>query len=228
VSAAAFVGFGPSHVAAMAVIAVVATALIRHVRSGISPQASRRVRLGLCAGLVAAQLVEQWSAHAEGRLTLQQALPLHLCDLNWMLAMAGALSLERRLAEPLYFFALAGTLPAIVTPDLPAGFSSLRFLAYFSTHGLVVVTALVLTFGFGLLPGRGAPWRAFLLLNLYALLVTPVNLALGTNYLYLRAKPMPGTPLDWFGPWPYYVLVLEAAFLAGFLLLDRARPRSRG
>ncbi|HJS57574.1 MAG TPA: TIGR02206 family membrane protein, partial [Vicinamibacteria bacterium] len=147
--------------------------------------------------------------------------------LNWLLALLGLLRLERRVAEPLYFFALAGTLPGILTPELPVGFPSVRFLAYFSTHGLVVISASVLTFGFGLLPARGAPWRAFLLLNLYALLVTPVNLALGTNFLYLRAKPASGTPFDWFGPWPYYILGLEVAFLGVFLLLDRTHQLAR-
>jgi hypothetical integral membrane protein (TIGR02206 family) len=175
----------------------------------------------LAAGLVAAQIAEQLSAHAEGRLSLQVVLPLQLCDLNWLLALLGLLRLERRVAEPLYFFAFAGTLPGILTPELPAGFPSARFLAYFSTHGLVLIAAAVLTFGFGLVPSRGEAWRAFALLNLYAMLVTPVNLALGTNFLYLRAKPAPGTPFDWLGPWPYYILGLEAAFLGIFWLLDR-------
>jgi hypothetical integral membrane protein (TIGR02206 family) len=222
----AFVRLGPAHLTAMAAIACVALALAWRVRKGLSLATSRRLRLGLAAGLVAAQIAEQISAHAEGRLLV--ALPLQLCDLNWLLAIVGLLSLERRVAEPLYFFALAGTLPGILTPELPVGFPSARFLAYFSTHGLVVISAVVLTFGFGLLPARGAPWRAFALLNVYALLVTPVNLALRTNFLYLRAKPAPGTPFDWLGPWPYYILGLEAGFLGVFFLLDRALWSLRG
>lgn len=228
--APAFVAFGRAHLATMAAIAVVAAVLAGCARKGLTEATARTMRRALAGALVAAQLAEQLSAHAEGRLTLQVALPLHLCDLNWLLAIVGLLTLERRVAAPLYFFALAGTVPGIVTPELPLGFPSFRFLAYFATHGLVVVSAVVLTFGFGLLPSRGAPWRAFLLLNLYALLVTPVNLLLGTNFLYLRAKPAPWTPFDAFGPWPCYILVLEAVFLCVFLLLDwpLRRLRERG
>jgi hypothetical integral membrane protein (TIGR02206 family) len=211
----------------MAAIAAGAAVLVGRARKGLTEAAVRTMRRALTGALVAAQLAELLSAHAEGRLTLQVALPLQLCDLSWLLAIAGMLTPNRRVVEPLYFFTLAGTVPAIVTPELPLGFPSFRFLAYFATHGLVVISAVVLTFGFGLLPSRGAPWRAFLLLNLYALLVTPVNLLLGTNFLYLRAKPAPGTPFDAFGPWPYYILVLEAAFLCIFLLLDWPLRRLR-
>jgi hypothetical integral membrane protein (TIGR02206 family) len=212
----------------MAAIAGAAGALTWRVRRGVAASASSAVRLGLAASLVGAQLAEQLSAHADGRPSLQAALPLHLCDLSWVLALAGLARLDRRVAEPLYFFALAGTAPGLVTPELPWGFLSTRFLAYFLTHGLVVTTAVVLTFGFRLVPQRGAAWRAFGLLNLYALIVTPVNLALGANYLYLRRKPDPWTPFDLLGPWPYYILGLEAAFLAMFVLLDRGLDPLRG
>jgi hypothetical integral membrane protein (TIGR02206 family) len=218
--AAPFTRFGSAHVVAVASVAVIAAALVWRVRQA-GPGSFSAVRAGLALSLLASQLAEQLSAHAEGRSSLQVALPLHLCDLSWVLALAGLARPGRRLAEPLYFFALSGTAPALVTPELPWGFPSTRFLAYFATHGLVVITAVVLTFGFRLVPPRGAAWRAFGLLNLYALLVTPVNLALDTNYLYLRRKPDPWTPFDLMGPWPYYILALEAAFLAVFVLLDR-------
>lgn len=214
------VRFGGDHLVAIAAVAIVAVALALRVRTGMSEPARRKLRLALVAGLVASQLLEELSAFREGRLSLQIALPLHLCDLNWMLAIVALLTLNGRIVEPLYFFALTGTLPGIIFPELPVGFPAARFLVYFTLHGLVVVSTVVLTFGFGVVLPRGAWGRAFLLLNAYALFVTPINLALGTNFLYLRAKPAPGTPFDWLGPWPYYLLALEAAFLGLFYLLD--------
>jgi uncharacterized membrane protein YwaF len=45
------------------------------------------------------------------------------------------------------------------------------------------------------------------------------NLALGTNFMYLRSKPLVATPLDWMGPWPFYILTGAAVALLLFHLL---------
>ena len=51
--------------------------------------------------------------------------------------------------------------------------------------------------------------------------VALVNLAWGTNFLYLRRKPGAPTLLDWMGPWPVYILVADALAALLFWLLDR-------
>ncbi|MFI2707570.1 hypothetical protein ACH5WX_08495, partial [Nocardioides sp. CER28] len=45
------------------------------------------------------------------------------------------------------------------------------------------------------------------------------NALAGTNYGYLARKPDVSTPLDLFGPWPVYVVVLIAVVLAGWALM---------
>ena len=80
---------------------------------------------------------------------------------------------------------------------------------------------LALVCGLGLTPRPGAWRRAWLALNALALVVTPVNLALETNFLYLRAKPTQATVFDWLGPWPLYLVGLEALAAGIFFLLER-------
>jgi hypothetical integral membrane protein (TIGR02206 family) len=215
-----FVVCGAGHLGALATIALatlVATLAVRRDPTGVT---ARRLRIGLAAVLPALWLAENVVAHAEGWLTWQIGLPLQLCDVSLMLAFVGLLTLRPGPVEPLYFFALAGTLPSLLTPELDEGFPAFRFLIYFLPHGLTLLCAVLLIVGFRLVPGPGAWWRAFLLLNVLALLVTGVNLLLDTNFLYLRAKPRTVSPFDWFGPWPWYILTLEAVFAAVFFALD--------
>lgn len=215
------------HLGALLLTALATWLAVRLVRRDPQGPAARHLRLALMVALPALNLVEDVVGYVEGWLTLQIGLPLQLCDLSLILAVMALATLEPAVSEPLYFFALSGTLPAVITPELGQGFPAFRFLVYFLPHGLVVLTTLVLVLGFRLVPRPRAWWRAFLQLNLYAAFIAVVNAALGTNFLYLQAKPRTPTPFDWFGPWPYYLLTLEAVTLAVFFALDRPLLRLR-
>lgn len=213
-----FVLLGPDHVAALVLTALAAGALVAACRGG-DDAARRGVRRALAAGLLAGMAAEPVGAALGGWFD-RQLLPLHLCDVAVVLSVWSLLRLDRRSVEPLYFFALSGTLPALLTPELPTGFPSFRFLIYFVPHGLVVISTAVLVGGLDLWPRAGAWLRAFALLNVYAACIGVVNWALGTNFLYLAKKPTGPTPFDWFGPWPWYILSLEVGFLLVFGLLE--------
>ncbi len=121
----------------------------------------------------------------------------------------------------LWFWAGAGTLPALLTPDVGEGVPSLWFVAFFGLHGLVVATAVWAVFGLGLRPRPGAARRAFVLTLAWAALAGLANLALGTNFMYLRHKPAAPTLLDQLGPWPLYLATSAALAAALFWLLER-------
>lgn len=229
-SAAPFVLFGAGHLVALAATAAVAAGLSQLVRR--RPGAGDAVRYGLAAVLlagVAAFLVAEWR---RGTLTPWDFLPLHLCDFLIFVA-AFALATRRPFAcELLFFWACAGALLAMVTPDVAYGFPDRGFVIFFGFHGAVLTAAVLLTFGLGIRPAPGAPWRVFLLTNAYAAVAGLVNLALGTNFLYLRHKPAARTLLDGLGPWPYYLMAADALALGLFMLLGlpfcapRSHPRA--
>lgn len=211
-----FVLFGPAHLGAMAVTALTAAGLLWLVRG--HPRAAPGVRYGL-AGLLLTLTVgtvigERLAGRSWGELA-----PLHLCDMAILVGLFALVTRAPLACEVLYFWACAGTLLAIITPDVLVGFPHPYFLSYFALHGMVVVTAVLLVWGLGRPPRSGAVWRVLLLTNAYAALVGAVNLVFGTNYLYLCAKPAGSTLLDWFGPWPVYILVSEAVALSLFTLL---------
>jgi uncharacterized membrane protein YwaF len=53
----------------------------------------------------------------------------------------------------------------------------------------------------------------------YMAVVMGFNALVGTNYGFLNGKPEGASQLDRLGPWPYYLIPLQAIGLAMFLLL---------
>jgi hypothetical integral membrane protein (TIGR02206 family) len=62
-------------------------------------------------------------------------------------------------------------------------------------------------------------WKALLALDLYAVFVAVVNYFTGGNYLFISRKPSTPSLLDYLGPWPWYLISLEAVAVAIFLIL---------
>jgi len=215
-----FLLFGPGHLGALALTALMALGLVRLVRRGPERGAATAVRLGLAAlllGATAATLAA-WARH--GTLEWMDVLPLHLCDMLILVAVYALVTRHALACELLYFWAGAGALLAMLGPDVNAGFPDPGFLSFFALHGLVVASAAVLVFGFGRRPRPRAPWRVFLLTNAYAGAVALIDLALDANFLFLRGKPAAPTLLDWLGPWPVYLLAAEALAAVLFVALD--------
>jgi hypothetical integral membrane protein (TIGR02206 family) len=167
---------------------------------------------------------------------LADALPLHLCGVAAYLTAAVLLTNSRRLFGVVYFWAVGGTLLALVTPDLPVPLPEPMALGFFASHGLVLVGVAHAAFGLGLRPRRRDVLASWLWLHAGAAVLLPLNLALGTNHLYLLKKPPGPTLLDHLGPWPWYLASCSAIALAQNLAWQapwemaarRAGSRGRG
>ena len=149
-----------------------------------------------------------------------ELLPLHLCDWATLTGVIALLTRNPLAFELTWFWALAGTTQALVTPDLAVRPPELSWYTFYLSHGGVVTAALLLTWGAGLRTRPRAALRIFTWSQLYLVTVLGLNALLGTNYGYLCAKPENPSLLDHLGPWPWYLLSLEGLALALFLLLD--------
>lgn len=178
------------------------------------------VRVGLALYLLLVTSLVFVIASRSGQFRLVELLPLHLCDMAILLAVAALLWRVQWVYEVLYFWALAGTLLAIFTPDVAMGFPDPGFFAFFGIHAGVVTAACVLTWGEGMRPSRGAAWNVFGITNAYAGVVGLVNFVADTNFMYLNRRPSAPTLLDVLGPWPWYLLVADLLALGIFLLLE--------
>jgi hypothetical integral membrane protein (TIGR02206 family) len=160
---------------------------------------------------------------AEGTFTVRTSLPLSLCDVALVIA-AFACWMPRRplLVELTYFWGLAGSLQAVLTPDLTQRFPQLQFFVYVVGHVGIVTAAIYLVVGLRCRPRRRAVPRIWLMTAAYAAAVGVFDAVTGANYMFLRARPSTASLLSVLGPWPWYIV--SAAALALFLLVVLDAP----
>ena len=146
-------------------------------------------------------------------------LPLHLCGASIIFGAAMLWFRSQRIYEFVYFWGTGGTTAALLTPDLQNDFPHPLFLLFFVGHGLGFLGAMFATLVLGFRPRARSIGIAFGATALYAAAITPVNILLGSNYLYLMRKPSQPSPLDLLGPWPWYIAPLGLVVLLVMVLL---------
>jgi hypothetical integral membrane protein (TIGR02206 family) len=209
-----FVLFGPAHVVALAVTLLLAVAV---TRISPSPEVSTLARLLATALLVIALLKPPVFVLAYGT-PWTRSLPLDLCRINEILCAYMLLSRSYRTFEVAYFLALAGSVSALLMPDLLHGFPDPRFLLFFASHGLAVLAALYAVSAYRFRPTLRSVGVVLTFLGGYTLAISGLNLLLDTNYLFLRRKPEGASVLDHLGPWPYYLVgLIGIAIVACFV-----------
>jgi hypothetical integral membrane protein (TIGR02206 family) len=209
--------FGLPHLVIIALIPAIAAALAWWVRG--NEGRTRRTRFLLAWVILIVELT--WYAYylERGWFTFPYSLPLHLCDLVLWLTVYTLFTLKPWAYELIYYWGLAGTTMAVLTPDVSTQTLSYLTLSFFAAHGGIIVAILFLTWSRQLRPRPGSVWRAFLALHLYAALIALFNIIFETNYFYICEKPTEASLLDYMGPWPLYVLVGDALGLLLFWLL---------
>jgi hypothetical integral membrane protein (TIGR02206 family) len=223
------------HLGAIAVIAAATAVLVAAARLRPGPWATTAAR-SLAVVLVGAE-VAWWiylvATHAN-RAELAYALPFQLCDAAIFVSALALWLRQQLLVEVTYFWGLAGTIQAIITPDLPEHFPAFPFIQYYVAHGGVVAAALLLVVGLGQWPRRRSLLWVVPLTIVYTAFVGLLDATTGADYMFLRAKPGSTTALGLLGPWPWYIgwaalvgLALFAILDAPFRVLRRSQPAVR-
>lgn len=209
--------FAPEHTGALAVIALAIPALV------VAARRDAGAWLKVFAVVLAVDEASWWVYMAFGGGEpgqRAQPLPLQLCDVAILVAAAALWTRHQLLVEVTYFWGLAGTIQALLTPELPQHFPTYPYFQYYVAHGGVVAAALILVVGLRLHPRRWAvAWVAGITVA-YAGLVGLVDAVTGADYMFLRAKPDSPTLLDDLGPWPWYILAATAIGVVLFAILD--------
>lgn len=199
----------------------------------------------------------QWIRLHTDTWALRHSLPLHLCDIASLLCIILLIAtvqvlrrgapgrgaartyaapppagFPQRLYETAYFWCLAGSVQALLTPELHFGFPRWEYLEFFGGHGAQVAALIGLTLGLRVRPQRGSVLRTWLLTVALGVLMLPINALLGSNYMYVCGRPERSSLIDYLGPWPWSLVglaaigaVLLAICYAPFAWLDRRRAR---
>ncbi|MBO6574398.1 MAG: TIGR02206 family membrane protein [Rhodothermales bacterium] len=221
----AFDLFGPAHLTIVGLFALLATAMIVAGRRG---PAERKDLIRRTFG--ALMLLNEAGTHvwkvSYGTWAVEESLPLQLCGAMAWISGSTLLFGWKKLWPMLYFFGVGGAVQGVITPNATQyGFPHYQMIETIFAHSALVVAGLWVVLVEGYRPTLRQFFTIFLGLNVAALVMYFVNLGLGSNYLFVNAKPPDASIIDAMPEWPYYIPILEViAFVQfGVLYLPFAR-----
>ena len=211
-----FDSFGVEHLLAVAATLFVIAVVVHWIRRQSDSRQYFLVR-ALAGLLVAYRVVETTWRWRLGE-AWPQLMPLHLCGMSILLTAIVLWFRSDKVFQVAYYWVTAGATMSLLTPDLQFGFPSFAFWSFFLGHGLPVLGIAVAVFVLDMRPQARSILWALAGTWMMGLVAAPFNLAFDTNYLFLRQKPFGATPFDYFGPWPWYLLVVNFVGLFLFAL----------
>ncbi len=215
-----FVQFGPAHLTVIALLVIISVTLSAAVRY----THSEKVKRNLCRALVVILLGGEWFKYVYtytqygSDYFLHSSLPLHVCGIAVYLAAYMLITKRQAVFEVVYFWALAGTTQAIITPAVTAGFPSYRFFQFFIEHSAVIIAVCIAVFGLRMRPRAKGVWITYIVSWCAVFVIGGLNYLLGTNYMYLCDPPAGTTPF-YFLKWPWYILFQGGLALVLYTLL---------
>jgi hypothetical integral membrane protein (TIGR02206 family) len=215
-----FAPFTSLHAATIAGIALLIAALVLAARRG--SRLARALATALGVGYVLAWIGVHGWRNLPPQFDPYLTLPLQMCHIA---ALAGGLYFAvgwTWLRPVLYFWGLALTTQACITPTLTEGPGRPEFWFFWFTHGIIVAAAAYAM----AVDGYRPTWRdygvACVAGVIYVAIAVAVNIAFGANYGFLGdMRPELPTIVDFLGPWPERiaaVMLIVAAAMAVLML----------
>lgn len=215
-----FVLFSPAHLAVLGVLALLFICFFRYIPMIKGTRLESVSRFGLAGLLILSEIGwHVWNMWNQ-QWTLQHSLPLQLCSVTLLLAAVMLLTRSPRLFPFVYFCGWAGALQALLTPVLEFSFPHFRFFHFFIAHAGILLAILYMVRVEGFRIGLRSIFPVWVQLNLLALIVWVINGVTDGNYMFVSGKPDYPSLLDWLGPWPWYLLSLQAMAVGMFALLS--------
>jgi len=216
-----FQPFTSEHLAALLIGGLAVAALLAAGKRGGN---SRTLATALLAFLnLSAYPLGQAAWLSLGRpLALENILPFHLCDIAAMTAGFALLTKRPALCALTYFWGLAATFQALITPAIGIGFPTWPFLTFFVQHFAIVGAALYLPIVEGWRPEQPlwrGPLETYGWSVAYLAFAFMANRLLDTNFGFASRPPENPSLIDHLGPWPWYLVSMQGIAICLFFLL---------
>jgi len=154
-----------------------------------------------------------------GDYNFRTDLPLFLCSFLALIIPVFTYFRKYWIYEILLFWIVAGTTQGVITPDIPVGFPSLDYFRYWIVHLGLLIVIFYATFVYPMRPTIKSVFKSILALQVYMVVMMCLNKILDANYSYLNHKPDSASVLDYFGEWPYYILIVQLILVPFFSLI---------
>lgn len=216
--------FSASHITALVIILGICASFF------VFAPFYRRERTGGLAGgrlgriFMTVLIVQQlsyyvWCAWA-GMFDAANVLPLQLCGASIYLCIFLWITDSRLIFEIVYFWGMCGTFMALFTPSMGGyDFPHYRFLQFFIGHGLIVITIMYYVAVRGWRVDIRSFFKSLAALHVLAVIDLIVNRIVGSNYMFLSAKPDSTSLMDILPDWPAYLLWMEVLAIVFMLLM---------
>jgi hypothetical integral membrane protein (TIGR02206 family) len=211
--------FTPAHYITLAIgFATIAAFILFAKRS----EKNQRIVTALLAFLCLASYPLALFAWRDHPKSLDNVLPLHLCDLAAIVAGFALFTRKPILLTLTYFWGIAATTQALLTPAITIGPPHLPYIHFFIQHFAIVAAAIYIPMVLKWrpeMPWWKSPLKVFGISIIYQAIALLINTLLKTNFAFASRPPDNPSLIDHLGPWPVYLFSLQAMALVLYLLL---------
>ena len=143
-----------------------------------------------------------------GFYSIRKDLPLQLCSIGVYLAAFTLVSRKKIFFDLIFYWGFVGATNAILTPD--GNLFELRIFFFYSQayHAALIFAVLWLMIKYDMRMRYGSILKVVISTNIIIGLLSILNYALDSNYMFLRQIPNSVSPFL-MGEWPVYILMVQ-------------------
>ena len=143
-----------------------------------------------------------------GYYSINKDLPLQLCSIGVYLGAYNLIYRNQTIFNLIFYWGFVGATNAILTPD--GDLFELKIFFFYSQayHAALIFAVLWMIIKYGMRMEYKSIFQVVLYTNVIVGIITLINFALDSNYMFLRIMPNSISPFL-MGQWPTYILMVQ-------------------